>query len=87
MQIFIYRGKHGREYWLANTPARLEAAMRKLFKRLDESGCYVEDETHSLTLAKARDGDARCIRHILESRRDCEYEEWDLEEADDPCTD
>ncbi len=87
MQILIYHGKHGDEYWLADTDKQVNAAMRKLFTRLDEWGCYVEDKTHSLTLAKAREGDPRCIRHILESRRDCEYEGWDLEEADGPCTD
>ncbi len=87
MQILIHHGKHGDEYLLADTPERLSAAMRHLFNLFDELGCYAEDEVRSLTLAKAREGDARSIRYILESRRDCEYEGWDMEEAVDPCTD
>lgn len=87
MQILIYHGKHGDQYWLADTPERLEAALRRLFTELDELGCYAEDEFRSLTLAKAREGDARSIRHILEDHKGCEYEDWDLEEAYDPCTD
>ena len=87
MRILVYHGKHGDQYWLADTPERLEAALRKLFAELDELGCYAEDEIRSLTLAKAREGDARCIRHVLESHKRYEYEGWDLEEVYDPCTD
>ena len=87
MQILIHHGKHGNQYWLADTPERLEAALRKLFTELDELGCYAENEFRSRTLIKAREGDAHCIRLILESRKGCEYEDWDLEEAYDPCTD
>lgn len=87
MRILTYYGKYGNQHWLADTPERLESALRRLFAKLDELGCYADDEVRSLTLAKAREGDARSIRHILESRCDCEYEGWDLEEAVDPCTD
>ena len=87
MRILIYHGKHEDQYWLADTPQQLEAALRKLFTELDELGCYTEDEFRSLTLANAREGDARCIRHILESHRFHEYEGWDLKEVADPCTD
>lgn len=87
MQILIYHGKHGDQYWLADTSERLDAAMRKLFTELDELGGYAEDEIRSLTLEKAREGDARSIRHVLESRKSREYETWDLGEAVDPCTD
>ncbi len=87
MRILIYHGKHEDQYWLADTPERLEAAMRKLFVELDELGCYAEDEFRSLAIEKAREGDARCVCHVLESRKGCEYEDWDLEEAYDPCTD
>lgn len=44
MKLLIYHGKHGDEYWLADTPAWLEAAQRQLFKRLDEWGCYEDGE-------------------------------------------
>jgi len=87
MRILIYHGKHGKTYWLADSKEQLNAAMWKLFTILDEQGCYAEDETHSFTLSMARAGNAQCVRAILESRRDCEYEGWDLEEAVDPCTD
>lgn len=84
MRILVYRGKHGQEYWLADTPTRLEAAMRKLFARLDEWSCYEDSEEG---IQKARAGDFKAIKWILERRSDCEYEEWNLEEAVDPCTD
>ena len=83
MQILIYHGKYGDEYWLADTPERLEAAMRKLFARLDEWGCYEDDEEG---ITKARAGDIRAIKWILQRGQDCEYEGWDLDEAIDPCT-
>jgi hypothetical protein len=83
MRILIYHGKYGNEYWLADTPERLNAAMKRLFTFLDEQGCY---DDNTLTLANARAGDERCIRLILERRRLYEYEEWELEEVKDPCT-
>ena len=86
MRILIYHGKHGDEYWLADSSEQLNAAMWRLFTILDEQGCYIEAETHSFTLRMARAGNSRCVRSILESRKGCEYEDWDLEEAYDPCT-
>ena len=86
MRILVHHGKHGDQHWLADTSERLEAALRRLFTEIDELGCYAEDEFRSLTLQKARGGDARCIRYILERRKDREYEDWGLEEAYDPCT-
>lgn len=84
MRILIYHGKHGDEYWLADTEEQLNAAMFRLFTILDELQCYVEDEHHSLTLRMARTGNAKCVRAILEEHRGYEYEGWDLEEATDP---
>ncbi len=81
MRILIYHGKYGDEYLLADTPARIRAALRRLFKLLDEQGCY-EDQPH---VEEARNGDDRAIRFILASRKGCEYEDWDLEEVIDPC--
>ena len=85
MTILIYHGKHGDEYWLADTPEQRDAAMRQVFTKLDQWGCYDEDEGHSVALATARTGDAYFIRQFLESRKNCEYEGWDLEEVFDPC--
>ena len=87
MRLLVYRGKHKDRRWLADTPKQLEAALRKLFTELDTLGCYAGDETPSLMLPKAREGDIRCIRQILESHKNREYEDWHLEEAYDPCTD
>ena len=84
MRLLIYHGKHRDQYWLADTPDRLEAALRILFTELDALGCYTDDEIRSLTLQEAREGDAHSIRHILESHKSYEYENWDLEEAYDP---
>ncbi len=81
MNILIYHGKHGDEYWLADTPERFRAAMRKLFTMLDEMGCYEDDPG----LEQARNGDHRFICHILQARNRYEYEGWDLEEVSDPC--
>ena len=81
MQILIYHGKYGDEYWLADTPERLEAAQRKLFAQLDEWGCYGDDEEH---IAEARAGDIRATCWLLETHRSGEYESWDIEEAIDP---
>lgn len=71
MQILIYHGRHGDKYWLADTSERLEAAMRKLFAQFDEWGCYEGDENG---IAKARAGDLRVIKCILQRRQDREYE-------------
>ena len=79
--ILVYHGKYGDEYWLADTPERMDAARRKLFQMLDEQGFCQEHEAH---LAEARAGDAKAIRWILEVHRDYEYEGWDLEAAFDP---
>jgi hypothetical protein len=82
MQIMIYRGKYGDEYWLADTHDQLKAAMRKLFTFLDGWQCYSND----VGLKEAREGDIRAISRILEARRLYEYEEWQLVEVVDPCT-
>ena len=87
MRILIYHGKHGDEYWLADTPQQLNAAMFRLFAILDGQQCYVEDEHRSFTLRMARMGNAQCVRAMLELHRDYEYEGWELKEVVDPCTD
>ena len=83
LQILIYHGKYGNEYWLADTPERLNAALQQLFQRLDEWHCYEDDEEG---LAAARAGNPKAIRWILDRHSGGEYEGWDLEEAIDPCT-
>jgi hypothetical protein len=84
MRILVYKGKYGTDYWLADTDEQLDAAFTRLFTMLDSWGCYEEDQEH---LYEAREGNIRAIRFILSVRQDYEYEEWNLEEARNPCTD
>lgn len=85
MNILIYRGKYGDEYYLVDTPERLDAALRQLFKQLDDSGCYQDGSARACDmLTKARAGDIRYIKAILDSRNGYEYEDWDIIQATDP---
>lgn len=79
-QILVYHGKHGDEYYLADTPERLAAAKAELFTMLDGQGCY-DDNTPGIN--RARDGDPHAIARILCTRRHCEYEAWGLAAATD----
>lgn len=81
VSILVYHGKHGDEYWLADTPERLEAAQRQLFKRLDGWHCYDSDEEG---VTEARAGDIRAIRWLLNRHNGYEYEGWGIEQATDP---
>jgi len=86
MTILVYHGKHGDEYYLVDTPERMDAALRTLFTQLDEDGCYGDkDEDEDAALIRlARAGDIRIIRRLLNHHRDWEYEGWDIEAAIDP---
>jgi len=83
LRILVYHGKHGDEYWLADTPTRAMQAREILFNRLDEQGFYEFDEDG--LLPKARSGDAQAIEIILDSRNGCEYESWHYEDIEVPC--
>lgn len=76
LKILVYRGKHGDQYWLADTPTRSTQAREALFRQLDEMGCYENDENG---LEKARAGDVQAIAIILDRRDGCEYEGWSYE--------
>jgi len=78
--VLVYHGKHSDEYYLVDTPARLEAAQRRLFEQLDQWGCYTDEDANHL--AMARSGNIRAIRGILQSRTCYEYEGWEIEEAE-----
>lgn len=80
IDILVYHGKHSDEYYLVDTPKRLEAAQRRLFEQLDQWGYYEDEDIRHLTAA--RDGDIQAICGILQSRTHCEYEEWEIEEAE-----
>ena len=80
LRILIHRAKHGDAYWLADTETRAAQAREILFQRLDEQGCYTDDEG----LEKARAGDVQAIETILEGRRGCKYEDWDYEHIEVP---
>lgn len=83
VNVLVYHGKHGDEYWLVDTPERLQTAMRQLFQMLDEWHCYENSEEG---VAAARAGDAKAIKWILMRHAGYEYEGWDIIEATDPCT-
>jgi len=85
LRILVYHGKHGKQYWLADTPTRAAQAREALFRQLDEMGFYCDEDKGHLT--KARAGDAKAIEGILESRGHCgcEYEKWDYEDIEVPC--
>jgi len=81
INILIYRGKHGDQYWLVDTPPRLAAAKHVLFQQLDQSLCY-EDDVPADQLTAARAGDPYAIRDILDDHNGYEYEEWDIESVE-----
>ena len=81
--ILIYHGKHGKSYWLVDTPARLAAAKQTLFHQLDEDGYYEDDVADDL-LTAARVGNPKAIQRILDFRNGYEYEEWDIESVEVP---
>ncbi len=80
MRILVYQGKHGGEYWMADTPERAAGARETLFKMLDEMGCY-EYGVEAQLLALARGGHPHSINAILHVRNGYEYETWSYEEA------
>lgn len=82
MEILIYHGKHGKQYWVVDTPARMDGAMRALFQQLDDWHCYLDPLEADEWLTAARAGDIRCIKAILESHNGYEYETWEIDFAD-----
>lgn len=81
-EILVRHGKNCDLYYLIDTPERKAAAFIRLFKQLDECGCY--DDYDGSVLALARAGDLKAVRGILDSRRKCEYEGWETRRAIDP---
>jgi hypothetical protein len=73
--ILVYYGRYEDEYWLADTPAQKEASLRRLFKFLDDLGCYVDDEDF---IQEARAGSIHAITQILKIHNRREYESWDF---------
>jgi hypothetical protein len=80
--ILVWNGPNGDQYWLADTPARRDAAMKALFTLMDEMGYYADGEVSQRWLDAARAGDMPYIRAVLDSRRRHEYESWDMETAE-----
>jgi len=80
LRILIHRAKHGDAFWLADTETRAAQAREILFNRLDEQGCYTNEEG----LEKARAGNVQAIEIILEAGRGCEYEDWEYEHIEVP---
>lgn len=82
LKILIYKGKHGDQHWLADTPTRAVQAREALFRQLDGYGFYEDDEDN---LEQARAGNAQAIEIILDRRNGYEYEEWRYEHVEVPC--
>jgi hypothetical protein len=79
-EILIHHGKYADIYYLADTPERKDAVFRRLFKQLDECGCY----SSCVSLTLARTGDIRAIKVLLDSHREREYEGWESRRVIDP---
>jgi len=82
MRVLIWRAKHGDYLFNASTKAKEQAAMRAIFKLMDEE-CYYQGE-EKVRLALARAGEPDSIAAILHERDRCEYEEWEIVEVNDP---
>ncbi len=85
IRIIIYDGKHGQEYWIAETREQVRAALRELFTMLDGMGCYTDWSNNDIQdlLPEARGGSHRAIYEILRARQSYEYEGWRTEYATD----
>jgi hypothetical protein len=80
MNILVYHGKHGDQYWLIDSRRRRNGAFQALFNQLDQCGYYADEDPEQLALA--RSGNTQAIAGILHSRQCCEYETWEIEYAD-----
>ena len=80
VEILVYKGKNGDAYWLIDTPARRDAAMKAIFEQLDEYHCY--DDDNEQDVASARAGNSHAIRGLLDRHQGYEYEDWDIEFAE-----
>ena len=86
MRILLYHGKTGPECWLADTREQLNAAMRAVFQRIDTLGCYSSYPREFFrNFTKAREGDSRQVRAILNMRNGRKWESWEVLDAGDPC--
>lgn len=77
LRILVHHGRHGDDYWLADTSIRAAQARETLFKLLDEQGCYTDDKG----LKEARAGNELAIKTILDNQR---YENWDYVDIEVP---
>lgn len=82
MQILIWHHKYDDYIFNANTKAKEQAAMRAIFKMVDDEGLYCDEEKTRLERARAGEHDA--IAAILHERRGREFEEWEVVEVNDP---
>lgn len=82
LRMLAYRGKHGDQYWLADTPTRAVQARKTLFRQLDGMGYYEDDEDN---LEQARAGNVQAIEIILDRHNGYEYENWRYEHVEIPC--
>ncbi len=84
IRVLHHKGDHGTRCWITETRAQVNAALRQLFKLLDNDDCYrnIEPDLKEL-LPAARVGDHGAIYRILKARQGYEYEGWRVEHATD----
>ncbi len=81
MNLLVYYGEPN-QYWLVDTPSRLDGAKRYLFEFLDSKGCYTDLAFEFYELLKsARAGNIRSISSILKMRNGCPGQKWSLQTA------
>lgn len=86
MKILVYENlKADPVYWDASIPEKEEAALRCLFKLLDEWECYSDIHGHHADLYRqARKGRFEAIKQLLYLRRGYVYENYRWGEVIDP---
>lgn len=82
MRVLIWHAKHSDYLFNASTKAKEAAAMRAIFKLMDDE-CYYQGEEKN-RLERARAGEHAAVAAILHERDRCEYEEWEIVEVNDP---
>jgi hypothetical protein len=80
-RILVYHGLEADRYWLADTKAKLNGALRGLFKYPDSMG-YYEHDSCKKTLERARNNNKTAIRNLLAAHRHDGNQEWELVDAE-----
>jgi hypothetical protein len=85
-QLLIHRSHDGDVYYRVDEEGQLEAAMRRIYRRNAEQGCYDYLDRHHRVYAAAKAGDFKAIKAVLTMRQRAEYEGWSIVHTTDPGT-